>query len=53
MNSYQDNLKALRTNLATMLPEEALNVFDKDADNLQVNHQSVLKLKVGDKAPDF
>jgi peroxiredoxin len=36
-----------------MLPEEALNVFDKDADNLQVNHQSVLKLKVGDKAPDF
>ncbi len=53
MNSYQDNLKALRTNLATMLPEEALNVFDKDAVNLQANHQSVLKLKVGDKAPDF
>lgn len=53
MNAYQDNLKALRTNLATMLPEEVLNVFDNDAKNLQANHQAVLKLKVGDKAPDF
>ena len=52
-NSYQENLKELRTNLGTMLPKDALNVFDQDAENLQSNHNSILKLKVGDKAPDF
>jgi len=52
-NSYQEKLKELRVNLGTMLPEEALTVFDKDAENLQSNHQSILKLKVGEKAPDF
>lgn len=52
-NSYQENLKELRTNLGTMLPKDALNVFDQDAENLQLNHNSILKLQVGDKAPDF
>ena len=52
-NSYQENLKELRTNLGTMLPKDALNVFDQDAKNLQSNHNSILKLQVGDKAPDF
>jgi peroxiredoxin len=52
-NSYQENLKELRTNLGTMLPKDALNVFDQDAENLQSNHISILKLQVGDKAPDF
>ena len=52
-NSYQENLKDLRTNLGTMLPKEALNVFDTDAENLQLNHKSILKLQVGEKAPDF
>ncbi|WP_299251748.1 peroxiredoxin-like family protein [uncultured Aquimarina sp.] len=52
-NSYQENLKDLRTNLGTMLPKDALNIFDKDAENLQLNHKSILKLKVGEKAPDF
>ncbi|WP_299220523.1 peroxiredoxin-like family protein [uncultured Aquimarina sp.] len=52
-NSYQENLKGLRTNLGTMLPKDALNVFDKDAENLQLNHKSILKLEVGEKAPDF
>lgn len=53
MNSYQEDLKNLRANLEAMLPEEALNVFDRDAQSLQANHQSVLKLKAGDKAPNF
>ena len=52
-NSYQENLKELRTNLGTMLPKDALNVFDQDAKNLQSNHNSILKLQIGDKAPDF
>jgi len=52
-NSYQENLKELRTNLGTMLRKDALRVFDQDAENLQSNHNSILKLKVGDKAPDF
>lgn len=52
-NSYQEKLKELRTNLGTMLPEDALNVFDQDAENLQLKHISILKLQVGDKAPDF
>ena len=52
-NSYQENLKELRKNLGKILPESALNVFDKDAENLQKKHQSILKLQVGEKAPDF
>jgi len=52
-NSYQVSLKDLRTNLKTMLPEEALGVFDQDAENLQLNYSSILKLLVGQKAPDF
>lgn len=52
-NSYQEKLKDLRTNLGKMLPKDALNVFDKDAENLQTNHNSILKLQIGEKAPDF
>ena len=37
-NSYQENLKDLRTNLGTMLPKDALNVFDTDAENLSLIH---------------
>lgn len=51
--SYQEHLKALRTNLTTMLPADALQVFDEDASNLQQDYPAVLKLQVGDKAPDF
>jgi len=51
--SYQENLKGLRTNLETMLPKEALHVFDKDAENLNSNYKAILKLQVGEKAPDF
>ena len=50
---YQENLKGLRDNLANMLPKEALEIFDTDAESLQENHLSIIKLQVGDKAPDF
>ena len=36
-----------------MLPPDALNVFDSDADQLQETHTDILKLNVGDKAPSF
>lgn len=52
-NSYQNGLQELRTNLKAMLPEDALAVFDQDAESLQANHSSILKLEVGDIAPDF
>jgi len=51
--SYAEGLKELRANLSNMLPAEALQVFDKDANALQEKHTSILKLNKGDKAPDF
>jgi peroxiredoxin len=51
--SYQTGLKELRDNLSNMLPAEALQVFDTDAEALQENYTSILKLQKGDKAPDF
>lgn len=53
INSYQDSLKDLRTNLGTVLPKDALDIFDGDAENLQSDHKTILKLKIGEKAPDF
>ena len=53
INSYQENLKDLRSNLGEMLPKNALDVFDNDAENLQSTHTSILKLQVGDKAAGF
>lgn len=52
-NSFQEELKELRNNLGTMLPKEALNIFDNDAESLQAKHKSILQLQVGDQAPDF
>ncbi len=51
--SYTEELNELRTNLKSMLPEEALKVFDGAAENLEAKYNSILKLKIGDKAPDF
>lgn len=51
--SYAERLKELTKNLRQMLPPAALEVFDTDAKKLQEAHQSILKLNVGDKAPDF
>ena len=52
-DSYQENLKVLSENLGTMLPKEALEVFDKDAKRLEKKYDSILKIQVGDQAPDF
>ena len=52
-DSYQENLSALIKNLTKMLPEAALTVFNKDAEKLQANYSPILKLQVGEKAPDF
>ena len=51
--TYQKGLNELRGNLSKMLPEEALGVFDTDAENLQKTHTTILKANVGDKATDF
>lgn len=51
--SYQEGLKQLKGNLANMLPSDALEIFANDAQSLQQQHTSILKLQLGDKAPDF
>lgn len=51
--SYSLGLKVLRTNLKEMLPAHSLATFDQDAEALQATHTEILKLKIGDKAPDF
>lgn len=53
ISSYSEELKELRNNLGKILPEDALAIFDSDAEFLQKNYQSILKLKSGDKAPNF
>ena len=51
--SYRESLSELNENLSSMLPETALEVFGADAESLQNEHNSVLKLQIGDTAPDF
>lgn len=51
--SYAEGLKTLQNNLGEMLPKEALAVFESDAATLKANYQSILKLNVGDIAPNF
>lgn len=53
MSSYEEGLRELRGNLSQMLPADALKVFDMDASNLQKEHSDILKLSIGDIAPDF
>lgn len=53
VSTYQEGLSELRGNLSKMLPEEALGLFDTDAENLQKTHTTILKANVGDKATDF
>lgn len=52
-STYQDGLQELRGSLKKVIPEELLNVFDNDAQNLHSYHKTILKLTKGDKAPDF
>ncbi len=51
--SYREGLKELRTNLAQMLPQASLNVFDEDAKHLEQSFEEILKVNPGDKAPNF
>lgn len=51
--SYTEGLKELRSNLKEMLPQESLQVFDIDADQLKDAFINILKVEKGDKAPDF
>ena len=51
--SYTEGLTQLQNNLGKMLPKSALAVFDTDAKALKANHTSILKLNIGDKAPNF
>lgn len=51
--SYTEGLQELRSNLAGMLPQESLKVFDNDAEQLKDAFVNILKIKTGDKAPDF
>ncbi len=51
--SYQEGLEQLSGQLAGMLPEESLKIFDHDARQLQEKYTSPLKLKAGDIAPSF
>ena len=53
MPFYAEGLMELRKNLTAALPKDALAVFDKDAETLEKTHQSIIKLKAGEKAPDF
>lgn len=53
MHSYAEGLNELRNNLSQMLPAEALDLFDNDAKALHSTHQKILKVNIGDKAPDF
>lgn len=51
--SYKAEQKGLVANLESMLPPDALTIFGADAQQLAITHTSPLKLKVGEKAPDF
>ncbi len=51
--SYKDGLEELQGNLQQMLPANVLEQFDADAKQLAKTHRNILKLAVGDQAPDF
>ena len=51
--SYQEGLTKLNGALPNMLPSDALEIFGSDAEALQEKYTSILKLHVGDTAPNF
>lgn len=51
--SYQEEVLQLQDQLASALPADALEVFDEDAKAMHAAFKDVLKLKVGQMAPDF
>ena len=50
---YKKQLEGLVSELGEMLPQEALGIFNKDANQLAETHTNPLKLKIGDHAPTF
>jgi len=51
--SYKQELQGLIAQLGEMLPAEALDTFNQDAQMLAQTHTSPLKVKVGEVAPSF
>ncbi|AXT63359.1 AhpC/TSA family protein [Aquimarina sp. AD10] len=51
--SYREGLKELKENTSRMLSAHAGDVFNLDAEGLRKEHTSILKLQVGEKAPNF
>ena len=51
--SYKKDLQGLIAQLGEMLPAEALNTFNQDAQMLAKTHTSPLKVKIGEVAPSF
>ena len=51
--NYKEEKLELQANLATMISEASLNVFNTDADQLGLDFASPLKLAVGDQSPLF
>lgn len=51
--SYRAGFKELRQQLIQALPSEALTSFDAYATELQGSMKSILKVKPGEKAPEF
>lgn len=51
--SYLAGLTELRTNLKQMLPSESLNAFDEYGETLNITMPEILKIRKGDKAPNF
>ena len=51
--SYKEGQTQLRGNLKQMLPAEALESFDEYGEELESTLSTILKVKVGDKAPNF
>lgn len=51
--SYHDDLQGLFKQLEQMLPQEKLAIFNNDARQLGQMYVAPLRLKAGDKAPNF
>lgn len=51
--SYKEGSKVLKEELSHTLPAEAFEVLNSDAERIGKEHTSILKLQVGDKAPNF
>lgn len=51
--SYRESLKELKENPSQIFSDQANDVFNSDAEELGKEHTSILKLHVGEKAPNF